>query len=70
MKASNSQDSDSFGSSLALSANGLTLAVGAINEGSNATGINGDQKTTVQPAQALSMCTPGTPIPHGRSKPM
>ncbi|WP_185993719.1 integrin [Variovorax sp. KBS0712] len=44
VKASNSQDSDSFGSSLALSANGLTLAVGAINEGSNATGINGDQK--------------------------
>lgn len=43
VKASNSQDSDSFGSSLALSANGLTLAVGSINEGSNATGINGDQ---------------------------
>jgi len=32
-----------FGVSLALSADGSTLAVGASAEGSNATGVNGDQ---------------------------
>ena len=32
-----------FGSSLALSANGSVLAVGAFGESSNATGVNGDQ---------------------------
>ena len=43
VKASNTNLNDEFGHSLSLSANGDTLAVGAINEGSGATGINGDQ---------------------------
>jgi hypothetical protein len=41
LKASNTGAQDAFGGSVALS--GDTLAVGAIYEGSNATGINGDQ---------------------------
>jgi hypothetical protein len=36
-------DGDQFGFSLALSADGNTLAVGAVGEDSTATGINGDQ---------------------------
>ncbi len=42
-KASNTDASDLFGWALALSADGNTLAVGAIQESSNATGINGNQ---------------------------
>lgn len=43
IKASNSQNSDSFGGSVALSADGNTCAIAAPNEGSNATGINGNE---------------------------
>ena len=43
VKASNTDTNDYFGHSLNLSADGNTLAVGAILEDSNATGINGDQ---------------------------
>jgi len=43
VKASNTSAGDSFGSGLALSDDGLTLAIGASLEDSNATGINGDQ---------------------------
>ncbi|WP_291019808.1 FG-GAP repeat protein [Hydrogenophaga sp.] len=43
VKASNSGADDGFGHSLALSANGTTLAVGAIGEDSNAMGIGGSQ---------------------------
>jgi hypothetical protein len=43
VKASNTGLSDFFGSSVALSADGNTLAVGAYGEDSAATGINGDQ---------------------------
>jgi hypothetical protein len=43
IKASNTEENDEFGKAVALSANGNTLAVGANHEGSNATGINGDQ---------------------------
>jgi hypothetical protein len=43
VKASNAEAGDNFGGALALSANGTVLAVGAKNESSNATGINGDQ---------------------------
>lgn len=43
VKASNTGVGDQFGTSVALSANGNTLAVGAYSESSNATGINGDQ---------------------------
>ncbi|WP_245845080.1 FG-GAP repeat protein [Noviherbaspirillum humi] len=43
IKASNTQASDSFGYSVALSSDGSTLAVGANGEDSSSTGINGDQ---------------------------
>lgn len=43
VKASNTGINDEFGSSVALSADGLTLAVGAIGEMSDATGINQDE---------------------------
>ena len=43
VKASNTDTSDSFGFSVALSSDGNTLAVGAETEDSNAIGINGDQ---------------------------
>lgn len=43
LKASNSGMGDAFGSSLALSADGSTLAVGAPFEASSATGIDGEQ---------------------------
>ena len=43
LKASNTEDGDSFGVSVALSSDGNTLAVGANREESNATGIGGDQ---------------------------
>lgn len=43
IKASNTNAIDNFGSSIALSADGGTLAVGALGEDSNATGINGSQ---------------------------
>lgn len=43
IKASNPGASDSFGSVVSLSDNGDVLAVGAYNEGSNATDIDGDQ---------------------------
>ncbi len=41
LKASNTRDFGAFGFSIVISGN--TLVVGAIEEGSNATGINGDQ---------------------------
>jgi hypothetical protein len=43
IEASNPLQNNAFGISLSLSANGSTLAVGADCEGSNATGIDGDQ---------------------------
>lgn len=43
LKASNTDADDVFGTSIALSADGTTLAVGAPGEDSGATGINGDQ---------------------------
>ena len=43
LKASNTDAGDAFGEPVALSADGATLAVGAYDESSNATGINGDQ---------------------------
>jgi hypothetical protein len=41
---------DQFGFSVAVSADGNTLAVGAISEDSGATGINGDQNDNSQPS--------------------
>lgn len=43
IKASNTEPSDLFGSSIALSGDSKTLAVGAIYESSGVTGIDGDQ---------------------------
>ena len=43
LKASNTGGSDFFGSSVSLSSDGATLAVGAYGESSNATGVGGDQ---------------------------
>jgi len=43
VKASNTEANDFFGMSVVLSADGSTLAAGAISEDSAATGVNGDQ---------------------------
>ncbi|MBW2292847.1 MAG: hypothetical protein JRG94_11135 [Deltaproteobacteria bacterium] len=43
VKASNTDDGDAFGTSIGLSSDGNTLAVGAPFEDSSATGIDGDQ---------------------------
>jgi trimeric autotransporter adhesin len=43
VKASNAGEDDVFGTSIALSADGATLAAGAWGEDSEATGVNGDQ---------------------------
>ena len=49
IKASNTGASDSFGASVALSADGNTLAVGAYNEDSSATGIDGNETNNAGP---------------------
>ena len=49
VKASNGEAGDAFGTGLALSGDGATLAVGAPSEQSNATGINGNQHTNNGP---------------------
>ncbi|WP_444918736.1 histidine kinase [Microbulbifer sp. JMSA003] len=49
-KASNTDEYDLFGSSISLSDDGTVLAVGAISEDSNATGINGDQSNNDAPS--------------------
>jgi hypothetical protein len=43
LKASNTETNDRFGTEVALSGDGLTLAVGASGESSAATGVNGNQ---------------------------
>ena len=43
LKASNTDNGDVFGSSVSLSSDGNTLAIGATGEDSNATGVDGDQ---------------------------
>jgi FG-GAP repeat protein len=49
LKASNTRAGDQFGSSLALSNDGNTLAVGAVGEPSSATGVNGNQADASMP---------------------
>ena len=49
VKPSNTKASYQFGSSLALSNDGNTLAVGAVGEASSATGIDGNQQDTSMP---------------------
>jgi hypothetical protein len=43
LKASNADEADFFGQKVAISGDGSTIAVAAVAEGSNATGIDGDQ---------------------------
>ncbi|HVZ61189.1 MAG TPA: hypothetical protein VG892_10435 [Terriglobales bacterium] len=50
VKASNTESADSFGTTVAFSSDGNTLAVGAPFESSNATGINGNQANNSTPA--------------------
>jgi len=50
IKSSNTDINDRFGQSVSLSADGTRLAVGASNEDSNATGINGDQSNNSAPS--------------------
>ena len=47
VKPSNTDPTDAFGESVALSADGNTLAVGAINEDSNALNVGGDDTSNV-----------------------
>jgi hypothetical protein len=49
VKASNTGVGDEFGASVALSADGTTLAVGAWREASSATGVDGDQTDNSAP---------------------
>jgi FG-GAP repeat protein len=49
LKASNTDQNDQLGHGIALSADGMTLAVGASGEASSATGIGGDQKSNSAP---------------------
>jgi hypothetical protein len=58
IKASNAEGGDGFGQSVALSADGSTLAVGAEYEGSRATGIDGNQAdNSAQSAGAVYVFT-------------
>lgn len=50
LKASNAEADDRFGSSVALSGDGTTLAAGATSERSKATGVQGDQTDNSGPA--------------------
>ncbi len=50
LKASNTEAGDGFGRSVALSADGGTLAVGADEEASSATGVDGDQADNSAPS--------------------
>jgi sarcosine oxidase delta subunit len=49
IKASNTGANDHFGTSVSLSADGNTLAVGANNEDSGSTGVNGDEANNDEP---------------------
>ncbi|WP_444898308.1 histidine kinase [Microbulbifer sp. VAAC004] len=49
LKGSNTEEGDAFGSSISLSADGQTLAIGAVSESSSAQGINGDQHNNDAP---------------------
>jgi hypothetical protein len=50
LKAANTTAGDHFGGAVTLSGDGKWLAVGAYNEGSNASGINGDSGNDLAPA--------------------
>jgi len=46
LKASNTHTFDNFGASIGISSDGVSMVVGANNESSSATGINGNQSNT------------------------
>ncbi|MCC6139659.1 MAG: integrin [Nitrospira sp.] len=54
LKASNPGTGDNFGVSITLSGDGNTLAVGAYQEDSNATGINGNQANNSAPGSGAA----------------
>jgi len=54
VKASNTDEGDQFGWSLALSDDGTMLAVGAPTEGSAATGVNGDHTDNTAPGSGAA----------------
>jgi cysteine-rich repeat protein len=61
LKASNPGAGDQFGTSVALSSDGTTLAVGALHEASAATGIGGNQAdNSIDGAGAVYVFTRGT----------
>ncbi len=62
VKASNAGSGDEFGSSVAISEDGDTLAVGAFRESSGATGVNGDQSddSTIEAGAAYLFRYDGT----------
>ena len=67
IKASNTGANDQFGSAVALSADGNTLAVAAQFEDSAATGINGNQADNSMPNPARSMSSRAAEAPgHNR----
>ncbi len=68
VKASNSQKGYQFGSSVALSNDGNTMAVGAVGEASSATGVDGNQADTSMPGSGAVYVFTRTGTP-GRSKP-
>lgn len=58
IKASNAETYDVFGTAIALSADGNTLAVGAVGEDSNASGVGGDEaNNTVSGSGAVYVFT-------------
>lgn len=60
VKASNTEFDDGFGSAVALSADGNTLAVTAQGEDSAATGFNGNQLDNCDPSGTGSNCAEGS----------
>ena len=70
LKASNTEEWDSFGRSLSLSGDGNTLAVGAYREDSNARGLMAIRKIMKQKAQEPSMSLQETKKVSGNNRPI
>ena len=67
LKASNTDASDAFGFSVAIADN--TVVIGAVDESSNATGIDGDQSDNSAGFSGAAMYSPVVAVP-GASKPI
>ncbi len=70
VKARNTDASDEFGFRVSLSSDGNTLAVGAIFEGSNATGIDVRMKKIIKQSMQVRCTSLVDQTPHGLNKPM